>query len=106
LKATNTTSSAVHAEKAKNAGKRAQKKGSRVTEARAKAQRAKLDTQAEARHGQEEQEAIVHTTQNKQTVRQEMQAKRRVISVLIEAYIQDHIAHGMRNEIIEELMLI
>jgi len=42
LKTTNTFS-AVHAEKAKDAGRRSQKKGSRVTEERAKAQRAKLD---------------------------------------------------------------
>ena len=42
---------------AKKTGGRGRQKGSPVTEERAKAQRAKLDTQAEARQVQEEQEA-------------------------------------------------
>jgi hypothetical protein len=79
-KAANNSPQAANVEKSKGADRRTHKKGSRVTQARAQAQRAKLDTLAEARHGQEEQEAVNHTIQNKKTVRQEMQAKRRVIS--------------------------
>jgi len=75
----------------KQAGGRSRKKGSPVTEERAKAQRAKLDAQAEARQKEEEQEATARTAQNKKTARQEIQAKRRMIETLIEAYIQDHI---------------
>jgi integrase/recombinase XerD len=100
LKATNNLSS-VQAEKAKNAGRHAQKKGSRITEERAKAQRAKLDTQAEARHIQEEQETVVHSTQNKKAVRQEIQAKRRMIETLIDAYIQDHIGGNHSEKTLE-----
>lgn len=63
LKETNNNKTlAVEASRAKAAGRRTQKKGSRVTEERAKAQRAKLDKQAEARPEQEEQE--VTTGQN------------------------------------------
>jgi hypothetical protein len=74
---------AVEASRAKAASRRTQKKGSRVTEERAKAQRAKLDAQAEARPGQEEQEVTVHPAQNKKTSRQEALAKRRVIETLM-----------------------
>ena len=100
LKTTNDLS-VVHAEKAKNAGRRAPKKGSRVTEERAKAQRTKLDTQAEARQVQEEQDAVAQKTQNKKAARQEGQAKRRVIEVLVEAYIQDHIGGNHSEKTVE-----
>ncbi len=100
-KTTNNGFSAANAERSKVAGRRTSRKGSRVTEARAKAQRTRLDTQAEARHVQEEQEAVIPATQNKQTVRQEMQAKRRVIAILIEAYIQDHIGGNSSEKTLE-----
>ncbi len=100
-KAANNSPQAANVEKSKGADRRTHKKGSRVTQARAQAQRVKLDTLAEARHGQEEQEAVNHTIQNKQTVRQEMQAKRRVISILIEAYIQDHIGGNSSEKTLE-----
>jgi hypothetical protein len=58
LKATSTSLYAANAEQSKRASRQTNKKGSRVTEERAKAQRAKLDIQAEARQGQEEQAAL------------------------------------------------
>jgi len=88
-------------EQSKGASRRTSKKGSRVTQARAQAQRAKRDAQAEARHVQEEQEAAIPTTQNKKTVRQEMQTKRRVIETLIEAYLQDHIGGNSSEKTLE-----
>ena len=75
----------------KKAGGRGNKKGSPVTEERAKAQRAKLDAQAETRQVKVEQETASRTTPKKKTARQEIQTKRRMIEPLIEAYIQDHI---------------
>jgi integrase/recombinase XerD len=102
LKETNNNKTlVVHAERAKDAGRRAQEKGSRVTEERAKAQRAKLDKQAEVRQGQEEQEVVVRPAQNKKTARQEALAKRRVIETLIEAYIQDHIGGNHSEKTLE-----
>ncbi len=89
-KATNNGFSAANTEQSTGAGRRTSKCGSRVTQARAQAQRAKRDALAQT-HQQQEQEAAVHQTQNKKGVRQETQAKRRVIETLIEAYIQDHI---------------
>lgn len=97
LKATNTFS-ALQAEKTKDADRGAQKKGSRVTQERAKAQRAKLDAQAEARQGQD---AIAQQTPNKKAGRQEGQAKRRSIELLIEAYIQDHIGGNHSDKTVE-----
>jgi integrase/recombinase XerD len=101
LKATNNDSSAANAEQSKRAGRRATKKGSRVTEARAKAQRAKLDTQAQIHQQQNEQDAGILQPQNKKTVRQEVQAKRHLIETLIEAYIQDHIGGNHSEKTIE-----
>jgi site-specific recombinase XerD len=92
---------AVHAEQAKDAGRRTQKKGSRVTEERAKAQRVKLDKKAEVQQGQEEQEVAVHPAQNKKTGRQEALARRRVIETLVEAYIQDHIGGNHSEKTLE-----
>jgi integrase/recombinase XerD len=101
LKATNNGSHAANAGKLKGPGKATAKKGARVTEARAQAQRAKLDAQAKAQHLQEEQEAVAGQTHNKKSVRQEMQAKRRVIATLIEAYIQDHIGGNHSEKTLE-----
>jgi hypothetical protein len=67
LKATNNGSYAANAGISKGSDRRAPKKGSRVTEARAIAQRAKLDAQAEARYVQEEQEAVARQTPNKKS---------------------------------------
>jgi integrase/recombinase XerD len=101
LKAANNGPAAANAEQSKRTGWRTAKKGSRVTQARAQAQRTKLDAQAEVRHVQKEQEAVVHTPLNKKTVRQEVQAKRRVIETLIEAYIQDHIGGNHSEKTLE-----
>jgi integrase/recombinase XerD len=101
LKATNNGSHAASAGKPKGSGRPTSKKGSRVTQARAKAQRAKFDAQTEARYVQEEQEAVARQTPNKKNVRQEMQATRRVIATLIEAYIQDHIGGNSSQKTIE-----
>jgi integrase/recombinase XerD len=101
LQTTKNTMSVAHAEKTKNASRHVQKKGSRVTEERAKAQRAKLDTQAELRHVQEEQDAASQNTQTKKTGRQDREAKRRVIETLIEAYIQDHIGGNHSHKTVE-----
>jgi site-specific recombinase XerD len=101
LKAANNGPSAANAEQSKRTGRRTAKKGSRVPQARAQAQRAKLDAQAEVQHVQKEQEAVVHTPLNKKTVRQEVQAKRRVIETLIEAYIQDHIGGNHSEKTLE-----
>ncbi len=100
-KATNNGFSAANAEYSKGVGTRTSKKGSRVTQARAQAQRAKLDALAQTRQPQEEQEAAVHQTQNKKVARQEAQAKRRVIETLIEAYIQDHIGGNSSEKTLE-----
>src|SRR5258708_1945948 len=101
LKATNNESHAANARKPKVSGKSTSKKRSRVTEARAKAQRAKMDDHAQINHLQEEQEALAGQTQHKQTARQEMQAKRRSSSILIDAYIQDHIGGNSSEKTIE-----
>jgi site-specific recombinase XerD len=101
LKATNNNFSVAHAQKSKSAGRRASKKGSRVTEERAKAQRAKLDTQVQARQQPEEKEATASPTQNKKMAQQEREAKRRMIETLIEAYIQDHIGGNHSDKTIE-----
>ena len=101
LKATNNASYATDSGKLKGPGKPAGKKGSRVTEARAKAQRAKLEAQAQIHQQQKEQEATARQTQHKKTVRQEVQAKRRVIATLIEAYIQDHIGGNSSEKTLE-----
>ncbi len=101
VKATNNTFSVANAQKSKSAGRRASKKGSLVTEERAKAQRAKLDAQVEVRQQQEEQEATASPTQNKNMARQEREAKRRMIEALMEAYIQDHIGGNHSDKTIE-----
>ncbi len=79
----------------------ANKRASRVTEQRAKAQRAKLDTQAEARQLQKEKESSAHQMQNKKKTRQDLQAKRRLIETLIDAYIQDHIGGNHSEKTLE-----
>lgn len=99
VKATNNGLYTANAAQSKGTGRRTTRKGSHVTEARAKAQRAKLDAQAGTCHVQEEQEANTRQTLNKKTVQQDVQAKRRAIATLIEAYIQDHIGgnHSMKT---------
>jgi integrase/recombinase XerD len=86
---------------AKGAGGRGRKKGSPVTEARAKAQRAKLDAQAQARQAEEEKEVATRKTQSKKAGRQDLQARRRVLETLIEAYIQDHIGGNHSEKTLE-----
>jgi hypothetical protein len=100
-KATNNGSSAANTGKRNGSGRQTNTKGSRVTEARAKAQRAKLDVQAKIRQQAEEQEADVRQMQNKKRVRQDMQTKRRVIATLIEAYLQDHIGGNSSEKTLE-----
>ncbi len=101
-KAKNNGFPAANTEQSTGAGRRASKKGSRVTQARAQAQRAKRDALAQThQQQQQEQEAAVHQTLNKKAVRQETQAKRRVIETLIEAYIQDHIGGNSSAKTLE-----
>lgn len=101
-KVTNNNPQAANAGKSKGVDRRTGKKGSHVTQARARAQRAKLDAQAQNQHQrQEEQEAVARQTQRKKTVRQEMQANRRLIAPLIEAYLQDHIGGNSSGKTIE-----
>src|SRR5262249_4640686 len=101
MKQTNTASSGASGGKPKMPAGRASKRGSRVTEERAKAQRTKLDAQAEARHLQADKEAATRKTPNKKTTRQDLQAKRRLIETLIEAYIQDHIGGNHSEKTLE-----
>ncbi len=98
---TNNESSAANDGKRKVTGRQTNNKGSRVTEARAKAQRAKLDTQTEARHVHEEQEVVARQMRNKKTVQLEMQARRHIIATLIEAYIQDHVGGNSSEKTLE-----
>jgi len=76
-------------EKRKPSGSRANKGAASVTEARARAQRTKLDAQAEARLTEEEQ-AVVSETPKRKTARQDLQARRRTVAALIDEYVQDH----------------
>ncbi len=101
LKATNNESHAANAGKPKVPGKSTSKKRSRVTEARAQAQRAKLDAQAQTHQQQNEQDALISQPQNRKTARQEVQAKRRLIETLIEAYLQDHIGGNHSEKTVE-----
>lgn len=101
-KATNNSPQAANAGKSKGVGRRTGKKGSSVTQARARVQRAKLDAQAQNLHQrQEAPEAVARQTQHRKTVRQEMQANRRLIAPLIEAYLQDHIGGNHSEKTIE-----
>jgi len=90
------TSPASAALTAKRPGRRSQKKGSPVTENRARAQRAKLEKQAEQRLAQAAQEQAEAKARRK-TARQEREARRRSIETLIDAYLQDQIG-GNRSE--------
>ena len=100
-KATNNSLQAANAKPVQRINRRTPKKGSRVTQARSKAQRAKIDRAEEARHVQEEQAALMETTPDKKTARQEGHAKRRVIPTLIEAYLQDHIGGNSSEKTLE-----
>jgi hypothetical protein len=99
LMASNNNSRAVNM--TKGPGKRTYRKGSPVTENRAKAQRAKLDAQAQARQAQEEQKQATQNTQQKKAARQDLQARRHAIETLIEAYIQDHIGGNRSDKTVE-----
>jgi integrase/recombinase XerD len=101
LKATNNESYAANARKPKVSDKRASKKGSRVTEARAKAQRAKLNAQERIHQQQDVQEAGNPQPQHKKTARQEVQVQRRLIETLIESYLQDHIGGNHSEKTLE-----
>jgi site-specific recombinase XerD len=92
-----TTVSTIRAQQSRNASGRVTQKGTRVTEERAKAQRAKRD----ARHGRDAQETGAQHMPSKKDVRQEGQAKRRNIDLLIEAYIQDHIGGNHSENTVE-----
>ena len=100
LEANNGSSAAIGRRSKRPAGQR-NKKGSHTTEARAKAQRAKLNAQNKTRHVQEERETSTQNTQSKKTTRQDLQAKRRAIEILIEAYIQDHIGGNHSEKTVE-----
>src|SRR5690242_4930146 len=100
-KATNNSLQAANAKQVKGTNGRTPKKGSRVTQARSKAQRARLDKATEVRHAQEEQAAVIPATQRKKTARQDFQTNRRVIAVLIEAYLQDHIGGNSSEKTLE-----
>src|ERR1051326_5692494 len=102
LKATNNQSQAANATKPKVPGKRGGKKGSRVTEARAQAQRAKLDAQVPMNLRQDEKNAGTLQHQHKKTGRQqEVRAKPCLIETLIEAYLQDHIGVNSSKKTLE-----
>jgi site-specific recombinase XerD len=101
FKATNNHTFMANAETSKQAIRRASKKGSRVTEERAKAQRARLDVQVQVRRQPEEKEATASPMQNKNMARQEREANRRMIETLIEAYIQDHIGGNHSDKTVE-----
>jgi hypothetical protein len=96
MKQTNNGSSGANGGKPKMSSGRATKRGSRVTE-----ERAKLDAQAETRHVQAEEETAAQKTQNKKKARQDLQAKRCLIETLIESYIQDHIGGNHSEKTIE-----
>jgi site-specific recombinase XerD len=102
LKVTNNESQAANTTKPKVPDKQADKKGSRVTAARARAQRAKLDARAQNHRHQDEQDAGALHHQHKKTARRhEVQAQRRVIATLIEAYLQDHIGGNSSEKTLE-----
>jgi integrase/recombinase XerD len=84
----------------KNTGGPRRKKGSPVTEQRARAQRSKLDAQAQERSAKVEQKQADKTTQKK-TDRQDPHVRRRTIEALIEAYIQDHIGGNHSDKTVE-----
>jgi site-specific recombinase XerD len=101
FKATNNNSFVANAETSKKAIRRASKKGSRVTQERAKAQRVKLDAQVQVRQQPEEEKTTAPATQNKNMARQEREAKRRMIEPLTQAYIQDHVGGNHSDKTIE-----
>jgi site-specific recombinase XerD len=101
FKTTNNESHAANARKPKVSGKLASKKGSRVTEARAKAQHAKLDARERIYQQQDVQDAGIPQLQDKKTARQEAQVQRRLIKTLIEAYLQDHIGGNHSEKTLE-----
>ena len=90
------TNSPFAANHSLGSGKRTPRKGSPVTENRAKAQQAKLDSQTQARLALEKQTQNIGPSPKKMT-RQDLQARRHAIEALIDAYLQDH-RGGNRSE--------
>lgn len=101
IKTTNPRTSVASSEQSKGAGRRTPKKGARVTDARAQAQRAKLESQREARHQQQAEQTAAQKQQNKKSTRHDLQANRRKIGTLIEAYLQDHTGGNHSEKTIE-----
>lgn len=99
--AQNRSSSAANNVPLKTTDTLSRKPLSNVTDARAKAQRAKQDTRGETQPAQEERDVPLQTSQARKTTRQEAQARRRVIEPLIEAYVQDHIGGNHSKKTIE-----
>ena len=93
--------SAAAALTAKRPGRRSQKKGSPATENRARAQRAKLEKQAEQRLAHAAQEQAEANTARRKTARQDREARRRSIESLIDAYLQDHIGGNRSDKTVE-----
>ncbi len=85
----------------KNAARRGRKKGTPVTEQRAKAQRARLDAMAENRQAHAEPEQPQERVWRKKPSQQEREARRHSISALVEAYIGDHIGGNSSDKTIE-----
>lgn len=95
------TTSTSAALTAKRTGRRSQKKGSPVTENRARAQRAKLEKQAKARLAPTAQEQVEGNARTNKTARQDREARRRSIAALIDAYLQDHIGGNRSDKTVE-----
>jgi integrase/recombinase XerD len=95
------TPSASAALTAQRPGRRSQKKGSPVTENRARAQRAKLDKQAEQRLAHAAQEQAEANTVRRKTARKDREARRCSIEALIDAYLQDQIGGNRSDKTVE-----
>ena len=87
--------------RSKTAGKKALKGTSKVTEARARAQRAKLDEHVQAR--QQQAEEVARTTASKKAGSREAQSKRRSDSLerAVDDYLQDHEGGNHSHKTIE-----
>lgn len=101
IKTANRSVSAASVEQSKKVGRRTPKTGSRVTDARAQAQRSKLESQREARQQQQADQTATQPPQNKRSPRHDLQANRRKIGTLIEAYLQDHTGGNHSEKTIE-----
>lgn len=88
-----------------SAGRR-NRRVTKVTQARAKSQRAKLDQMEQARKQKEIMQVDDEREEDVQP--QTLQAKRRArmtVERAIGDYLDDHIAHEVRNEVKEELIV-